>query len=421
MNIVILGSGGREHALCQKIYLSKKVKKIYSIPGNAGTSEISENINLPLNDFNKINEFIQDKNIDLIIVGPEQPLVDGIVDYFENKNVNIFGPNKMASQLEGSKIFTKKLCEKYKIPSAKFGIFESAEKALNFLSKANFPLVVKADGLAAGKGVYICKDLETSKLAISEIFNGKFGKANNVLVEEFLEGEEMSYFVISDGKTHKKFETAQDHKRVGEGDQGKNTGGMGAYSPSALINDELDKKIINKIIEPTLKGLKDLGTDFKGFLYAGLMIIKNEPFLIEYNVRMGDPECQTILPRLKTDVIDLLLSCCKKNLSEIDLDWHEDKSLCVVLCSKGYPENYNNNLEIAGLNKIKVSDKEYIYHAGTTKKNNIIYSNGGRVLNFSVLSKDLKDARTKAIEKIQKLNWNNGYYRKDIGFKVIKD
>tara|TARA_A100001011_G_scaffold399080_1_gene506140 strand:- start:1043 stop:2308 length:1266 start_codon:yes stop_codon:yes gene_type:complete len=421
MNIVILGSGGREHALCQKISLSKKVKKIYSIPGNAGTSDISENINLPLNDVNKIDEFIKDKNIDLIVVGPEQPLVDGVVDFFEKKNINIFGPNKIASQLEGSKIFTKKLCEKYKIPSAKFGIFESAENAQNFVSESNFPLVVKADGLAAGKGVYICKDLESAKFAISEIFNGKFGKANNVLIEEFLEGEEMSYFVISDGKTYKKFETAQDHKRVGEGDQGKNTGGMGAYSPSALINDELDKKIINKIIEPTLKGLKDLGTDFKGFLYAGLMIVKNEPYLIEYNVRMGDPECQTILPRLKTDLLDLLLYCCKKNLSKIKLDWQDDKSLCVVLCSKGYPENYNNNIEIAGLNKIKVSNKEYIYHAGTEKKKNIIYSNGGRVLNFSVLSKDLKDARTKAIKMIQQLNWNNGFYRRDIGFKAIKD
>ena len=421
MNIVILGSGGREHALCKKIYLSKKVKKIYSIPGNAGTSDISENINLPLNDFSKIEKFIKDKNIDLIVVGPEPPLVDGIVDYFESKNINIFGPNKIASQLEGSKIFTKKLCEKYNIPSANFGIFEDAEKALNFLSKANFPLVVKADGLAAGKGVYICKDLEAAKLGISEIFNGKFGKANNVLVEEFLDGEEMSYFVISDGKTYKKFETAQDHKRVGEGDQGKNTGGMGAYSPSALINDELDKKIINKIIEPTLKGLKDIGTDFKGFLYAGLMIVKNEPYLIEYNVRMGDPECQTILPRLKNDILDLLLSCCKKDLSKIELNWHEDKSLCVVLCSKGYPENYDNNIEITGLDKIKVSEKKNIYHAGTLKNNNITYSNGGRVLNFSVLSNDLKDARTKAIKMIQELDWNNGYYRKDIGFKAIKD
>ena len=421
MNIVILGSGGREHALCHKIYLSKKVKKIYSIPGNAGTSDISENVNLDINDYDKINKFIEDKKIDLIIVGPEKPLVKGVVDYFENKNIYIFGPNKIASQLEGSKIFTKKLCEKYKIPSAKFGIFENAHLAINFVSSASFPIVVKADGLAAGKGVYICKDLKLAEIAISEIFNGKFGEAKNVLIEEFLEGDEMSYFIISDGKSYKKFETAQDHKRVGEGDEGKNTGGMGAYSPSDLINDELDKKIINKIIEPTLRGLKDLGTNFKGFLYAGLMIVKNEPYLIEYNVRMGDPECQTILPRLKSDFLDLILSCCNGNLSEIEIDWDTDKSLCVVLCSKGYPEDFNNNVEISGLNNIKLNEKEHVYHAGTIKKNNTIYSNGGRVLNFTVLSKDFQSARFKAINSIEKLNWSNGYYRKDIGFKVIKE
>ncbi len=421
MNIVILGSGGREHALCHKIYLSKKVKKIYSIPGNAGTSDISENVNLDINDYDKINKFIEDKKIDLIIVGPEKPLVKGVVDYFENKNIYIFGPNKIASQLEGSKIFTKKLCEKYKIPSAKFGIFENAHLAINFVSSASFPIVVKADGLAAGKGVYICKDLKLAEIAIAEIFNGKFGEAKNVLIEEFLEGDEMSYFIISDGKSYKKFETAQDHKRVGEGDEGKNTGGMGAYSPSDLINDELDKKIINKIIEPTLRGLKDLGTNFKGFLYAGLMIVKNEPYLIEYNVRMGDPECQTILPRLKSDFLDLILSCCNGNLSEIEIDWDTDKSLCIVLCSKGYPEDFNNNVEISGLNNIKLNEKEHVYHAGTIKKNNTIYSNGGRVLNFTVLSKDFQSARFKAINSIEKLNWSNGYYRKDIGFKVIKE
>ena len=293
--------------------------------------------------------------------------------------------------------------------------------AINFVSSASFPIVVKADGLAAGKGVYICKDLKLAEIAISEIFNGKFGEAKNVLIEEFLEGDEMSYFIISDGKSYKKFETAQDHKRVGEGDEGKNTGGMGAYSPSDLINDELDKKIINKIIEPTLRGLKDLGTNFKGFLYAGLMIVKNEPYLIEYNVRTGDPECQTILPRLKSDFLDLILSCCNGNLSEIEIDWDTDKSLCVVLCSKGYPEDFNNNVEISGLNNIKLNEKEHVYHAGTIKKNNTIYSNGGRVLNFTVLSKDFQSARFKAINSIEKLNWSNGYYRKDIGFKVIKE
>ena len=419
MNIVILGSGGREHALCQKISLSKKVKKIYSIPGNAGTSDISENINLPLNDVNKIDEFIKDKNIDLIVVGPEQPLVDGVVDFFEKKNINIFGPNIIASQLEGSKIFTKKLCEKYEIPSAKFGIFENAINAQNFVSESNFPLVVKADGLAAGKGVYICKDLEAAKLAISEIFNGKFGKANNVLIEEFLEGEEMSYFVISDGKTYKKFETAQDHKRVGEGDQGKNTGGMGAYSPSTLINDELDKKIINKIIEPTLKGLKDLGTDFKGFLYAGLMIVKNEPYLIEYNVRMGDPECQTLLPKLKTDFSLIIKKCIEQKLVDIDIDWHKDKSICIVLCSKGYPDNYENNIEI-NLEKVKLEKNQFIFHAGTKISKNTIVSNGGRVLNIVTKSNNFKSAREISLKLLKTLDWNNGFYRKDIGYKVIQ-
>ena len=420
MNIGLIGSGGREHALCKKIYLSKKVKKIYSIPGNAGTSDISENINLPLNDFSKIEKFIKDKNIDLIVVGPEQPLVDGIVDYFENKNINIFGPNKIASQLEGSKIFTKKLCEKYNIPSANFGIFEDAEKALNFLSKANFPLVVKADGLAAGKGVYICKDLEAAKLGISEIFNGKFGKANNVLVEEFLDGEEMSYFVISDGKTYKKFETAQDHKRVGEGDQGKNTGGMGAYSPSRLISKELEKKIIDKIIKPTLNGLAEIGSAYKGFLYTGLMIIDNEPYLIEYNVRMGDPECQTILPRLLTDLNEIFLACCEENLSKINIEWSNKKSLCIVICSKGYPDKFKKNVEISNINKIILKKNEFLFHAGTLKKDEKIFSIGGRVLNFTTLSEDFGLAREAIIKNVTELNWDGGFYRNDIGYKVIK-
>ena len=419
MNIVILGSGGREHALCQKISLSKKVKKIYSIPGNAGTSDISENINLPLNDVNKIDEFIKDKNIDLIVVGPEQPLVDGVVDFFEKKNINIFGPNKIASQLEGSKIFTKKLCEKYKIPSAKFGIFESAENAQNFVSESNFPLVVKADGLAAGKGVYICKDLESAKFAISEIFNGKFGKANNVLIEEFLEGEEMSFFTIHDGNTFKNFETAQDHKRVLEGDKGKNTGGMGAYSPSRLINDELKDKIIKKIIQPTLIGLNELGSKYKGFLYTGLMIIKNEPYLIEYNVRMGDPECQTILPKLESDLLDIFLACCNEKLKEINIKWVTKKSLCVVLCSKGYPDSFEKGVEINNLNRIKLNKNEYLFHAGTTEKEDKIYAVGGRVLNFISISEDLSSARQNIFKNIEKLNWSGGFFRKDIGYKVI--
>jgi phosphoribosylamine--glycine ligase len=289
-----------------------------------------------------------------------------------------------------------------------------------YLKKCKYPLVVKADGLAAGKGVYICKNIETANEAVTEIFNGKFGTANSILVEEFLDGEEMSYFIISDGKTVKRFQTAQDHKRALEGDKGKNTGGMGSYSPSGLINEVLDKKIMSKIIIPTLKGLKELGTEYKGFLYAGLMVIDEEPYLIEYNVRMGDPECQTILPRLKTDIVDILYSCCENNFEKVKIDWREEKSLCIVLCSKGYPDKFKNNLPINNLDKIKLEKSELIFHAGTINKNNKIYSNGGRVLNFVAISNSFKKSKEKAINLIKKLDWENGFYRKDIGFKVIK-
>tara|TARA_B100001146_G_scaffold17317_1_gene13653 strand:- start:1130 stop:2392 length:1263 start_codon:yes stop_codon:yes gene_type:complete len=420
MIIGVIGSGGREHAICEKILQSKKIEKLYCFPGNAGTNSIAKNVKIKIDEFDKIKNFVINNKIDFLIVGPEKPLVNGIVDFFQKHNIKIFGPEKVASQLEGSKIFTKKLCEKYKIPTAKFGIFKNLEETNLFLKTSKFPLVVKADGLAAGKGVYICENIETAKNAIKEIFNGKFGIAKNILIEEFLSGEEMSYFIISDGKTFKKFQTAQDHKRVLEGDKGKNTGGMGAYSPSRLINSNLDKKIINKIIKPTLKGLKDMGTSFKGFLYAGLMIVNNEPYLIEYNVRMGDPECQTILPKLKTDIIDIFTACCENNLSSVNIEWHEEKSLCIVVCSKGYPDKYKNNILIKNIEKIHLQQKEFIFHAGTKINKKKIYSNGGRVLNFVVLSNNFKSSKKKAIQLIRKLNWSNGFYRKDIGFKVIE-
>jgi phosphoribosylamine--glycine ligase len=420
MIIGVIGSGGREHAICEKILQSKKIEKLYCFPGNAGTNSIAKNVKIKIDEFDKIKNFVINNKIDFLVVGPEKPLVNGIVDFFQKHNIKIFGPEKVASQLEGSKIFTKKLCEKYKIPTAKFGIFKNLEETNLFLKTSKFPLVVKADGLAAGKGVYICENIETAKNAIKEIFNGKFGIAKNILIEEFLSGEEMSYFIISDGKTFKKFQTAQDHKRVLEGDKGKNTGGMGAYSPSRLINSNLDKKIINKIIKPTLKGLKDMGTNFKGFLYAGLMIVNNEPYLIEYNVRMGDPECQTILPKLKTDIIDIFTACCENNLSSVNIEWHKEKSLCIVVCSKGYPDKYKNNVLIKNIEKIHLQQKEFIFHAGTKINKKKIYSNGGRVLNFVVLSNNFKSSKKKAIQLIRKLNWSNGFYRKDIGFKVIE-
>ncbi len=419
MKIAILGSGGREHALAVQISKSKKLDKIYCIPGNAGTDSIGKNVNLELDNFDEIYRFIKNEKIDLVIVGPEKPLVDGIVDYLNEKNIKVFGPNQKVAQLEGSKIFTKKICEKYNIPTANFGIFRDKEETFKFLQNSKMPLVIKADGLAAGKGVYICKDIESSKNAVIEIFNGKFGKADQILVEEFLEGDEMSYFVISDGLCFKSFNTAQDHKRVGEGDTGKNTGGMGSYAPSKLINKNLEEKIINRIIKPTLRAIKDMDQIYNGFLYAGLMIKDNEPYLIEYNVRMGDPECQTILPLLKSDLLDLIIASCNNNLKEKNIEWFEKKSLCIVLCSKGYPESYKKNIDIPNLQKIKSSNNNFIYHAGTKILDNAILAVGGRVLNFVSISDSYLESRNEAINQIEKLNWKNGFYRSDIGFKVI--
>tara|TARA_B100000579_G_scaffold437689_1_gene468226 strand:+ start:1859 stop:3121 length:1263 start_codon:yes stop_codon:yes gene_type:complete len=420
MKVGIIGSGGREHSICKSLKFSKNIEKIFCFPGNAGTREIAKNVNLDLENHENFKNFILKENIDLVIVGPEKPLVDGIVDYLENHNIKVFGPNKIASQLEGSKIFTKQLCQKYKIPTAKFGVFKTREKSIDFLKKSNHPIVIKADNLASGKGVYICNNLNESFSAVNEIFNGKFGKTENLLIEEFLIGEEMSFFTIHDGKTFKNFDTAQDHKRVLEGDKGKNTGGMGAYSPSRLINVKLEKKIIEKIINPTLKGLSELGCSYKGFLYAGLMIVNNEPYLIEYNVRMGDPECQTILPKLKTDLSKIINACCEGKLQNLEIEWSNKKSLCIVVCSKGYPENFEKNIEIKKLNNIKLSPSEFLFHAGTTNHEEKIFAVGGRVLNFVALSDDFKDARKSIINHIKKLDWSEGFYRRDIGYRVIK-
>ena len=419
MKIAILGNGGREHAIADQISRSPKLDKLYCLPGNAGTKSIAENVNLDIYDFDKLLNFVEENKIELVIVGPEKPLVEGVVDFLECKKVKVFGPNKISSQLEGSKIFTKKICEKYKIPTAQFGVFDSAKDAYKYLESAIKPIVVKADGLASGKGVYICENLESAKNAVDEIFNGKFGKANQVLIEEFLQGEEMSYFIISDGKTFRKFSTAQDHKRVGEGDKGKNTGGMGAYSPSGLINKKLDLKIVESVIKPTLRAIKGMGQKYKGFLYVGLMIRDNNPYLVEYNVRMGDPECQAILPLLESDLLDLMLSCCEENLKNQIIKWKDKKSMCIVLCSNGYPDTYKKKVEIPNLAKVTNNSNTFVYHAGTELIGNKVYATGGRVLNFVSISDDFKKSRESVIHEIEKLSWGNGFYRRDIGFKII--
>ena len=421
MRIAIIGSGGREHAICQKIYESKKIKKIFCIPGNGGTSEIANNVAININNFEEIKSFLINKNIDLTIVGPEEPLVNGIVDFLNNEGLKVFGPDKFCSRLEGSKIFTKKICKLKNIPTANFEIFKDKLSSLNYLKETKYPTVVKADGLAAGKGVYICENFSDASKAVEEIFKGKFGEADEVLIENFLEGEEMSFFILYDNETFKVFNTAQDHKRVFEGDKGKNTGGMGAYSPSRLYNYELEKKILNKIIDPTLKYLKTKNAKYIGFLYAGLMIKNNEPYLIEYNVRMGDPECQTILPLLNNDLLEVFENCINGKLNNIKLDWKSEKSICIVVTSKGYPDSFDKNIPIENLKNLSMVEKQYIYHAGTKLENEKYYSTGGRVLNFVSIDSDFELARKKIIEQIEKLDWKNGHYRKDIAYRVINN
>ena len=419
MNLAVLGSGGREHAICYKLKQSSKIKKLFCIPGNAGTKKIAQNIKEDISNFEKLYQVIKDNKIDLVIVGPEQPLVDGIVDYLDKKKVRVFGPSKYASQLEGSKAFMKNLCKKYNIPTANFGIFDNFDDASKFIKKNETPIVVKADGLASGKGVTICQSIEEALKNTKEILEGKFKSTRQVVLEEFLAGEELSYFLIVDENAYHFFGSAQDHKKVGEGDEGPNTGGMGAYSPSILLTKKLEKKIKKKIIEPTLKGMKDLGHPYKGFLYAGLMIRKGEPYLIEYNIRMGDPECQALMLRLETDLFEIIDHAIKNKINNLKIKWNKKSSITIVLCAKGYPSNYIKDSEIKNLPKIKMGKNTQIFHAGTYEKNNKIYSCGGRVLNITSQSKSLVEARNKSLTNIKKINWLDGFFRKDIGWRII--
>jgi len=419
MNLAVIGSGGREHAICFKLKQSPKIKKLICIPGNAGTQKIAKNIKEDILNFNGIYKIIKKQKIDIVIVGPEQPLVDGLVDYLSEKKVRVFGPDKFASQLEGSKAFMKKLCKKNNIPTADFGIFNNLDKANNFIKKNGAPIVVKADGLAAGKGVTVCYSIEEALKNTEEILNGKFKSSRQVVLEEFLEGEELSYFVIVDKNSYHFFGSAQDHKRVGERDTGPNTGGMGAYSPAPILTDLLENKIKKKIIEPTLKAMKNLGHHYKGFLYAGLMIKKGEPYLIEYNIRMGDPECQVLMMRLKTDLLEVLDSATKNELNNLKVKWSKKSCITIVLCAKGYPSKHIKNSEIKNLFNVLNDKNNQIFHAGTYLKNNKVYSIGGRVLNVTSSSKSLFEARNKSLKNINKINWTDGFFRKDIGWRII--
>ncbi len=419
MNIGLIGNGGREHALCKKIHQSNLVKRIVCFPGNAGTSKLATNVEVDILNFKKVHNLIKFYNIDLVIVGPEEPLVKGITNFLSKKKVKVFGPCKYASKLEGSKAFMKKVCYQNKIPTAKFKICKQISDVKKFLNNCKLPIVVKADGLAAGKGVTIC---DTSKKVFdvsSDIFKGKFKSSKSVVLEEFLEGEEASYFVVVDKNSFKFFGTAQDHKQVFEKDKGPNTGGMGAYSPAPIVTKSLEKKIISRIIRPTLKALKKKNKPYSGFLYAGLMIKDNNPYLIEYNIRMGDPECQAIMPRLKTDIVKIFLNSVANKLRKTKINWIKEKSMTVVLCSKGYPSKYQNNLKINNIDKINLKKKDFIYHAGTRYVDHELRSNGGRVLNITSVGFNFLKIRKRINSIIREINWKKGFYRRDIGWKVI--
>ncbi len=416
VNVLVIGSGGREHSLSWKLSQSSKVEKVYTAPGNGGTEN---NVPIPVDRIEDLAEFAQ-KNNCFTVVGPEAPLALGIVDFFEEKNLKIFGPNKKAAQLESSKIWAKNFMKRNNIPTAKFEIFDDAKKATEYVKSINHPVVIKADGLAAGKGVIVCNSTEEALSAIDTILVKKtFGEAGNrIIIEERIDGVEASYISLSDGNFAISMATSQDHKRIYDNDMGPNTGGMGAYSPTPLIEKSMAKKIQKKIINKTIDAMKNEGASFKGFLYAGVMIKDNEPCVLEYNVRMGDPECQPIMMRMDSDLYDYLLSSTEGTLSSLPpISWKNQSAVCVVLASKGYPEAYPKNEEITGLDFS--SDETFVFHAGTKNENGKVLTNGGRVLGVTALGDSLQQAISNVYSAVDKVNWPNKYSRLDIGKKGL--
>ena len=416
VNVLVVGSGGREHSLGWKLSQSTNVDKVYTAPGNGGTEN---NIPIPVDRLEDLAEFAQ-KNNSFTVVGPEAPLALGIVDFFEEKNLKIFGPNKKAAQLESSKIWAKNFMKRNNIPTAKFEIFDDAKKATEYVKSINHPVVIKADGLASGKGVIVCNSTEEALSAIDTILVKKtFGEAGNrIIIEARIDGVEASYISLSDGNFAISMATSQDHKRIYDNDMGPNTGGMGAYSPTPLIEKSMAKKIQEKIINKTIDGMKNEGASFKGFLYSGVMIKDNEPCVLEYNVRMGDPECQPIMMRMDSDLYDYLLSSTGGKLSSLPpISWKNQSAVCVVLASKGYPEAYPKNEEITGLDFS--SDETFVFHAGTKKENDKVLTNGGRVLGVTALGDSLQQAISNAYSAADKVNWPNKYSRLDIGKKGL--
>tara|TARA_Y100000590_G_scaffold229380_1_gene258720 strand:+ start:1602 stop:2888 length:1287 start_codon:yes stop_codon:yes gene_type:complete len=422
--VLIIGNGGREHAFAWKMSHSTKVDQIFVAPGNAGTeNEIkTTNIDISPSDINSLIQFSKEKSINLVVVGPEDPLVNGITDEFTAQGINCFGPSAEASKLEGSKEYSKKFMEKYGIPTANYSSFDDVEKAQDYARNRKYPLVIKADGLAAGKGVVIVEDYESASKTIADFLDEKkFGEASKkIIIEEFLIGQELSFIVMVNGEEILPLATSQDHKTIGEGDKGLNTGGMGAYSPVPFVNQELDKKILNKVILPTVKGLASENIHYRGFLYAGLMIDENlEPKVLEYNCRFGDPETQPIMMRLESDLYSLIDSCFKGGIDKFPIEWSSKLALGVIMSSKGYPETYETGFEIIGLDRLNNNNLK-VFHSGTIKESTKTLTNGGRVLCITALGENIRKSRDIAYSAIAKINWLGCYFRKDIGFRIMK-
>jgi phosphoribosylamine--glycine ligase len=421
MKVLVVGGGGREHALVWKISQSPEVSRVYCAPGNAGISQQATLVPIKANDLNGLVNFAFQEKIDLTVVGPEEPLTKGIVDLFESKGLTIFGASRKAAELEGSKAFAKEIMKKYHVPTSFYEIFDDPKKAKDYVRKQGPPIVVKADGLAAGKGVVVCKTVEEALKSIDQIMVEKtFGNAGNrVVIEEYLVGEEASYIAFTDGKAILPMASSQDHKQVFDGDQGPNTGGMGAYSPAPVVTDEVHRKIIEKILRPIIQGMNEEGRPYKGVLYAGLMIHEGQPKVLEFNARFGDPETQPVLMRMKSDIIPILRACIEGNLSRYRIEWDSRASVCVVMASKGYPGDYEKGKLISGLKEVSEMEDIFVFHAGTALKDGQMSTNGGRVLGVTGLGKDIPKAIERTYQAVRKISWEGVHYRADIGQKAL--
>ena len=420
MNILILGSGGREHSLAWAVNQNPKCDILYCAPGNAGISKVAQCIDLNIENSSDVLKFCLDKRIQFVIIGPEAPLAMGIADDLRANNILTFGPSASAAKLESSKAFTKGVCDSCNAPTAKYARFTELELAIEYVHEQGAPIVVKADGLAGGKGVIVAMTLDEAINGLKDIFSGAFGKAGaEVVIEEFMEGEEASFFILSDGKNILPIGTAQDHKRVFDGDTGPNTGGMGAYSPAPIMTKDVTSKAISQIIQPTIDEMVKRGIPYQGVLYAGFMIKDGEPKLVEYNVRFGDPECQALMMRLGAQALDAMLACAKGELNNYKLNWADDHALTIVYAAKGYPGTYEKGSNILGLDTISESTNIQVFHAGTKEEENNIIATGGRVLNITARGSSLKEAHRLAYETIEKIQWENGFYRNDIGWRAL--